>query len=664
MKRLLILLAVLFITSTSYSQWEQATGIPGGSATCFAAIGNKIFAGTKSGGGVSYSSDNGVTWIQKGMYNLAANCMTIMGNKLFIGTDANGIYTSTNEGQTWDQSSLNNVSVFCFAISGSNIFAGTYNNGILYTSDMGISWHQTSLASGMINSLTVSGSTIFAGTPGGVKKSDNGLDWTSTSLNSFNVLCITATNSILYAGTYGDGLFYSTNNGANWSDANAPTSFIKSLTSNGPNILMGGIHPGIYVSTNYGLNWKTSIIGSSVNQVYIHNNVFFGGTNFGIFFSSNNGVNWSQTSLNNQSVYSLAQTNGLIYAGTYNRGVYTSKDNGLSWVNNTHWYYGVGDGPIKSLLTTESKIFAASNLGMYSSTNYGYTWVGSGIPFVNQIIKNGPDIYYCTELWGIRKSTDGGTQWSWTIIPLPDIIIKTICISGNKLFAGTPNGILATTNEGVNWFSSGLNDKWINYLLVFGGNIFAGTREGLYFSQDNGSTWIPRGLSNMSVLTFATYGSTIFTGTSTGVYLSKNNGESWIQKNQGIEDKTINSLLINEGYIIAGTMGSSVWRREYTDIVGIDPVSNVVPDKHSLYQNYPNPFNPTTNIKFDLKEKSNVKLAVYNSLGKEVAVLINKELTAGSYSFDWNAENFSSGIYFYRMTTDKFVETKKMLLIK
>lgn len=598
------------------------------------------------------------------MYNLSANCMTAIGNKLFVGTDENGIYTSTNDGTTWNQTSLNNKTVFSFAVSGSIIYAGTYNSGVHYSSDMGITWQQTSLASGMINSLTVSGSTIFAGTPGGVKKSDNGLDWTSTSLNSFNVLCITATNSILYAGTYGDGLFYSTNHGLNWSNANAPTSQIKSITSQGSNILMGGINTGFYVSSNYGLTWSHPVWSQKGNQVYIHNNTFLGGTDFGIFISTNSGVNWTQTSLNNQSVYSIATTNGLIYAGTHNRGVYTSKDNGLSWVNNTHWNQGVGDSPIKSLLATESKIFAASNLGIYSSTNYGYTWMGSGIPFVNQIIKNGPDIYYCTDLWDIRKSTDGGTPWSWTIIPLPDIIIKTICISGNKLFAGTPNGILATTNEGMNWSSSGLNDKWINYLFVFGGNIFAGTREGLYFSQDNGLTWIPRGLSNMSVLTFTTYGSTIFAGTSTGVYLTKNNGETWIQKNQGIEDKTVNGLLINEGYIIAGTMGSSVWRRDYIDIVGIEPISNEIPDKFSLHQNYPNPFNPTTNIKFDLKEKSNVKLIIYNSLGKEVAVLVNKELNAGSYNFDWNAANFSSGIYFYRMTTDKFVETRKMILVK
>lgn len=98
--------------------------------------------------------------------------------------------------------------------------------------------------------------------------------------------------------------------------------------------------------------------------------------------------------------------------------------------------------------------------------------------------------------------------------------------------------------------------------------------------------------------------------------------------------------------------------------VGITQISEIVPVKFALYHNFPNPFNPTTNIKFDVPELSNVKISIYDISGKEVASLVNKQMSAGSYTADWNATNFSSGIYFYRMTTDKFVETRKMMLIK
>ena len=98
--------------------------------------------------------------------------------------------------------------------------------------------------------------------------------------------------------------------------------------------------------------------------------------------------------------------------------------------------------------------------------------------------------------------------------------------------------------------------------------------------------------------------------------------------------------------------------------VGIQNIGTEIPDKYDLYQNYPNPFNPTTNIRFDITKVSDVKLTVYDILGKEVAVLVNENLNAGSYMVDWNATQNVSGVYLYSIETDNFVAVKKMLLIK
>ncbi len=84
----------------------------------------------------------------------------------------------------------------------------------------------------------------------------------------------------------------------------------------------------------------------------------------------------------------------------------------------------------------------------------------------------------------------------------------------------------------------------------------------------------------------------------------------------------------------------------------------------NLYQNYPNPFNPVTNIKFDLKENSFVTLKIYDAAGKEVQTLVNSTLNQGQHSLNWNAENFSSGVYFYKITAGNFSDIKKMLYIK
>jgi len=102
--------------------------------------------------------------------------------------------------------------------------------------------------------------------------------------------------------------------------------------------------------------------------------------------------------------------------------------------------------------------------------------------------------------------------------------------------------------------------------------------------------------------------------------------------------------------------------------VGVENISATVPNELNLHQNYPNPFNPETNIKFEIPVKSEVKLVVYNSLGKEVENIFTGNLAAGTYSYKWNAGNFASGVYFYRLqisgSSANASIIKKMTLIK
>ncbi len=83
-----------------------------------------------------------------------------------------------------------------------------------------------------------------------------------------------------------------------------------------------------------------------------------------------------------------------------------------------------------------------------------------------------------------------------------------------------------------------------------------------------------------------------------------------------------------------------------------------------LEQNYPNPFNPSTTIKYDLPRDSRVSLKLFNILGQEVATLVNEEQKAGYRSVDWNASNYASGVYFYRLEAGGFSSVKRMLLVK
>jgi len=101
-----------------------------------------------------------------------------------------------------------------------------------------------------------------------------------------------------------------------------------------------------------------------------------------------------------------------------------------------------------------------------------------------------------------------------------------------------------------------------------------------------------------------------------------------------------------------------------TSLIGVTPVSLEVPERYSLSQNYPNPFNPVTNIKFDLPEKTYVKLVIYDILGNVIETIVNEELSPGKYNSTWDASKYSSGVYYYKLITDNSSESKKMVLIK
>jgi hypothetical protein len=104
---------------------------------------------------------------------------------------------------------------------------------------------------------------------------------------------------------------------------------------------------------------------------------------------------------------------------------------------------------------------------------------------------------------------------------------------------------------------------------------------------------------------------------------------------------------------------------EYGEILlEINQISNEIPSGFALEQNFPNPFNPSTVIQFAIPKKQNLKISVFNSLGQEINVLVNEVKDAGKYQYIFNGKNLSSGIYFYRLETKDFSETKRMVLVK
>jgi hypothetical protein len=367
-------------------------------------------------------------------------------------------------------------------------------------------------------------------------------------------------------------------------------------------------------------------LGYTINCLAAKDNKIFAGTNYRIFVSTNYGNNWSMIPSNNIPFSSMAVNESYIFAGSYGYGLYFSTNNGVNWSLSN-----LGDNFVSSLFINGNNILVGALSGVYISSNNGSNWLSSTFPSS----------------------------------------IKDFTVCNNNIFAATANGVYISNNNGINWTQTSLI-LWTNCLATNGNYIFAGTSNyGIYLSTNNGNNWYQTPLNNCSIDCIEIYSNNIFAGTrlnnifTHSIYLSTNNGTSWTPKNQGFDSvPTISDFLILNNYIFAGTSGEGVWRRLFSDILGIKQVFEIIPAHFLLEQNYPNPFNPSTNIRYQIQKAGMVKISVYNMLGKEIETLVNEKHSPGTYEVSWVGTGYPSGVYFYKLIAGDYSETRKMVLIK
>ena len=359
------------------------------------------------------------------------------------------------------------------------------------------------------------------------------------------------------------------------------------------------------------------------------NNILAGTWGSGIYFSTNNGVNWTQTSLNNRLVWSLSANPYSVFAGTADWGVYISNNNGMNWTQTS-----LNNRTVHCLSVSGNNIFAGTETqGIYVSNNNGMNWTQT-------MFLNNPSVYALASL-------------------------------GNYVYAGVSvssiSGVYISTDNGTSWTQTSLNGRVANSIVVSGNNIFAGTDfYGVYLSTNNGSNWTQTSLNNQYVRSLAVTGNSVFAGVNgIGVFVSNDNGANWTSRIEGLGYKTTLALCIYGNYIFAGTQDSGVYRRPLSELITeVKTISNQIPKDFSLLQNYPNPFNPSTSIRYEIPKNGFVKLVVYDILGKEIETLVNEKQSAGTYEVKFEGKSLTSGVYFYRLTTDGFSDTKRMILLK
>ena len=680
--------------SNCFSQtiWQQSNGPYTGTMISQLTVNQSgdLFA-VSYGGGIFRSTDNGTNWLQvnQGLPQVnfeGARTMCIAPNgDIYSSADNLGIYKSTNNGNTWIQTGLTTGIYTKIAVhSNGYIFIGTQTGGGLYRStNGGISWVHLENglpSSWVVNSITITpNGTIYACTSGSTSmyySTNYGDSWQPSNLPGMSVSC-SAANSygyIFIAG--GFGVYRSTNGGNNWEQINYGLILnrFNSIFCSSSNEIFISSDSGLFRSSNNGDNWIRID-----NRKYIYSFVknqtgeyFLSVSREGIYKSTNTGTTWN--AVNNGLCSSLitclsVSQNNNVYCGTMYNGVFRSTNNGMAWSK-------IWDGRSSEYISLvfqapNGNIYAGIDSGLYRSTNNGVNW--SRVSYLQNInsyyINSNGHIFLGAAgimYSGIFRSTDNGNSFS--MVWFNNYVYSLTGNSSGTIFAGTSGGIYRSNDNGNNWVNIfNVYDQVYSILIVPYGYMYAGTHNsGLFRSTDYGYSWVCiwSGFEDNHSLVQNQNGDIFAFVTYHGIYRSLNYGYNWHQYSAGIFNPMLLSLAINSnGYLYAGTIGAGVYKT-INSTIGIKPISNEIPESFSLSQNYPNPFNPQTKIKFGLPEQSFVKLVLFDVLGRKIGVLVNEELKAGEYEVTWDATTLSSGIYFYRLETNKYNETRKMVLVK
>jgi photosystem II stability/assembly factor-like uncharacterized protein len=383
-------------------------------------------------------------------------------------------------------------------------------------------------------------------------------------------------------------------------------------------------------------------------------------------------------------VYFVDYNNGWAVGGRFGVGalILKSTDGGTTWNDNL---------TIPATVNLfESVYFTDANNGwvvggggvMMMTTNAGNTWDTVTVP-TNGYLRQ---IQFIDENYGwavgtednltrgiILRTIDSGINWERIDIGEGNIL-WSIYFVNESLGWGVGSDIQKTTDGGLSWVT--INDStgggsiyFADELNGWSGGISSGGPYGfIHKTTDGGYNWSSISGLDIPSLTDVNFldkniGWAVGFGSSGPIIKTTDGGNNWFHQESGTIGSLYSVCIIDS--VTGWTAGpNNILKTTNGGVTFVKEHNDEIPTNYSLSQNYPNPFNPSTTIRFAVPSPSFTTLKIYNSLGEEVAVLINKELTTGSYEIEWNAGGLPSGVYFYRIQAGYFVETKKMVLMR
>lgn len=325
---------------------------------------------------------------------------------------------------------------------------------------------------------------------------------------------------------------------------------------------------------------------------------------------------------------------------------------------------------------------------IFATTDRGTTWTlqtypGTQSPFINGVWMFSNGTGYAmgdppgTGRFVVLKTTNFGQAWTHTNEPLGGTSEagwnnSFWLTDANHIWFGTnANRVWYSTDGGTTWLS-GASGSTNSYAIAFkdNSNGLVGHDNGLLRSTANGgASWTSISSPTSTPIQGMAYlGGTNFAWISAGAipYRTTNNGSAWTSQTVYPISGTFNHIaFVDTSYGWGVTSNGEVTRYRPAGATAVDDDGkNIVPQEFALLQNYPNPFNPTTKIVYRVGSQQPVELGVFDVLGRKIATLVSEVKQAGEYAIAFDAAKLSSGVYYYRLTSGNYSETKKMLLLR
>lgn len=490
----------------------------------------------------------------------------------------------------------------------------------------------------------------------------------------------------------------------------AGTIYDTWVSSNGQNIItvgapsIGGINDQVLRSTDGGANWNVvTLPGTPTSSLWSidmldDNTGFACGSNSAIYKTTNGGATWDSlvttlpTGATFRKIDFVNANTGWVFASAPSslvNFIFKTTDGGLTWTPQSHGISANSNGQVYGAYMVDANVgwLLTWQPRVYKTVDGGNNWtvqpvVDAFTGFFYDIKMVDTSLGYMVGSAGrVYKTTNGGANWDTLSIPTRSYTFYSLELFDPNtimIFGGTGVTML-TTDGGVTWLQENTSGSTIN-----GSTYYRNTQNNSLTVWNVGTnsfifkynlTLVPVELTSFSasvnegnvVLNWRT--ATELNNSGFDIERKSGDGE-WMKI--GFVSGSGTTVAPKDYIFVDNTVenGKYSYRLRQVDFDGSATYSGIVevdlssPFTFALDQNYPNPFNPSTNVRYQLAEKSLVTLKVYDVLGNEVAVLVNSTQDAGSYNVLFDASKLSSGMYIYKLSAGKFEKTMKMMMLK